>query len=165
MHQLHRRVLPFAAVLAGVGGVAGVASSAQAGSTNVVTAIKTQDAIIKRAPGFKELSGQVKPKTKAQAVKFIADLTKIEKISAHAVDVVAASSTTSAKQREGKQLWVKGSREQNRGILEFHTALVDAVDQKSAAFKTEFLKATKSFTAGTRLGIKGDKLLGLPPTD
>jgi hypothetical protein len=162
MHQLHRRVLPFAAVLAGV---AGVASSAQAGSTNVVTAIKTQDAIIKRAPGFKELSGKFKPKTKAQAEKFVADLVKLEKVSAHAVDVVAASSTTSAKQREGKQLWVRGSREENRGILEFHTALQDLIDHKTAEFKTDYVKAAKALVAGAKLGSKGDKLLGLPASD
>jgi hypothetical protein len=162
MHQLHRRVLPLAAVLAGVGGVA---SSAEAGSTNVVTAIRTQDAIIKRAPGYKVLSGQVKPKTKAQAIKFVADLTKLEKVSTHAVDVVAASSTTSAKQREGKRLWVKGSRGQNRGILDLHAALRDELIGKTAASKTEAVKAAKAFAAGTKLGIKGDKLLGLPVTD
>jgi hypothetical protein len=165
MHQLHRRVLPLAAVLAGVGGVAGVASAAQAGSTNVVTAIKTQDAVIRHAPGFKVLSGKVKPKTRAQAVKFVADLTKLEKISAHAVDVVAASSTTSAKQRAGKQLWVKGSREQNRGILDLHAALRDELVGKTAASKTEAVKAAKALLAGTKLGVKGDKLLGLPTTD
>jgi hypothetical protein len=165
MRPLHRRVLPLAAVLAGAGGVAGVASSAQAGSTNVVTAIKTQDAIIKRAPGYKVLTGQVKPKTKAQALKFVADLTKLEKVSAHAVDVVAASSTTDAKQREGKRLWVQGSREQNRGILDLHAALRDLLIGKTAAFKTESVKSAKALVAGTKLGIKGDKLLGLPTTD
>jgi hypothetical protein len=78
---------------------------------------------------------------------------------------VAVSSTTSAKQREGKRLWVKGSREQNRGILELHAALRDLLIGKTAASKTESVKSAKALVAGTKLGIKGDKLLGLPTTD
>ncbi len=162
MRTASKRVLSVgvAAVMA-----AGAASAAQASSTNVVTAIKAQDKIISKTIGYKELNGKIQAKTPAQARRLITNLDKLEKISAHSVDIVAASTASSAKQREGKQDWIKGSREQNRGLLQLDAALKDVLDKKVAAFKREYPKAIKTFAAGTKLGIKGDKLLGLPITD
>jgi hypothetical protein len=60
---------------------------------------------------------------------------------------------------------VKGSREQDRGILELQTSLKDFIHGDKAAAKKHDIAAIKELVLGTKLGIKGDKLLGLPPSD
>jgi hypothetical protein len=152
------------AVMVAVG--AGLApAGAHASSTDVVSAIKTANHVIDQTRGYKELIGKLTPKTKAQAERIVGDFTELEKVADHQVDLVAQSSTSSAKQVQGKRDWVQGSREQDQGILQFRDAFKDVIEGNEAAFKRDFVKGSKTFVTGTKLGIKGDKLLGLPSTD
>lgn len=162
MRTLGIRLISAGAALALIVGMAGVA---QASAPNVVTAIKAQDKVIQRSPGWKELQHFKKVTTRAQTKKFIADLGKLAKTASRAVNVVSKASTSSARQRQGKADWVKGSREQTRGIRQLRTALKDALAGKKAAAKKELHTALKTILAGTTLGMKGDKLLGLPTSD
>jgi hypothetical protein len=159
MRNLTIRCLALSAALALTGATAG---AAQASSPNVVSAIKAQDKIINKAPAWKALNHE--PTSEAQVKKLISDLGSLEKLGAHAVAVVSRSSTTSAKQRQGKADWINGSREQDRGMLELGTALKDAL-AGNAASVAEYNKGLDKIDAGTALGSKGDKLLGLPRDD
>jgi hypothetical protein len=159
MRNLSLRALSAGVALALTGGLAG---AAQASPTNVVTAIKTQDEIITQTPGDKALR-HLTVNTRAQAKKLVVELGALEKTATHAVTVVSQSSTSSARQRQGKADWIRGSEEQNRAILELITAFKEALADNQAA-KAEYTKATKLLAAGSALGAKGDKLLGLPTT-
>ena len=142
----------------------GITGTAQADQPNVVTAIKAQDKIMKQSPALKKINN-LNGTSKAQARKLVADLGKLEKLSEHAVSVVAKASTSDAKQRQGKQDWLKGTREQNRGLLQLRTALKSAIAGNKTAFKGEYTKALKTLISGAQLSAKGDKLLGLPTND
>jgi hypothetical protein len=145
--------------------VAAMASVAHASQPNVTVAIKAQDKVINQSPGSADLNHLKKLSTRAQAKKLVVDLTKLEKTAAHAITVVARSSTTSAQQQQGKADWLKGSREQDRGIRQLTVALKDVLAGNKTAAKAQSQKALKTLLAGTELGIKGDKLLGLPADD
>jgi hypothetical protein len=160
MRNFTIRCLTLCAGLALTGAIAG---AAQASSPNVVSAIKAQDKIISKAPAWKALKHE--PTSIAQVKKLISDIASLEKLGVHAVAVVSRSSTTSAKQRQGKADWINGSREQDRGLLELGTALKDALAGNGAGSAAEYTKGIAKVNAGTALGSKGDRLLGLPPND
>jgi hypothetical protein len=161
MTQLKSRVvsLGLAAVVA-----MGATGVAQAASTNVVTAIKTQDRVIKRSPAYKDLQ-HIDVKTKAQARMLLKSFSTLRREADHAASVVAAASTSGARQKQGQRDWVNGAREFASGLGEFLTGFNDLRAGKTADAKRELLKADKTLKAGNALGSKGDKLLGLPTRD
>ena len=160
MRNLTIRCLALSAAL---GLSAAIAGAAQASSPNVVSVIKAQDKILSKAPGWSAFSQQ--PTSAAGVKKLIADLDSLEKLGAHAIAVVSRSSTTSAKQRQGKADWLAGSREQDRALLGLGTALEDVLAGNGSASAAAYDKAIKLIDAGSALSAKGDKLLGLPSDD
>ena len=81
--------------------------------------------------------------------------------SRYAIAVVAKSTTSSARQRQGKARWITASKEQERGILEYRTALEALLAGKQAAFKTEHTRALNLIAASLVLSAKADHLLGI----
>jgi hypothetical protein len=150
--------LSVAVAAAATGGVA------QANSTNVVTAIKSQDKVIKRSPAYKELQ-HFDVKTKTQARTLLKSFSALQREADHAASVVAAASTSSARQKSGQRDWVNGMREGARGIGQFETGIKDLLAGKKTDAKQEVVRAEKTLKAGNALGSKGDKLLGLPTRD
>jgi hypothetical protein len=161
MPNLRSAAVSLGAVLVMIAGSAGVA---HATTTNVVTAIKAQDKILKNSQGLKDLN-HLKVSSPAQIKKFVPDLTKLKNADAHAVTVVSTSSTTSPRQRQGKADWIKGSKEQIRGLLKVRSAFEDLLAGRKTAFKSDYVKGIKELEAGAHLGSRGDKLLGLPSAD
>ena len=162
MPQLKSRVISLGLSVAVVAGVTG--GVAQARSTNVVSAIKTQDKLIRRSPAYKDLQ-HFDVKTKGQAKTLLKSFPALEREADHAATVVAAASTDSVRQRRGQRDWVAGMREGARGIGQFDTAIKDVLAGRKATAKREAIKAEKTIKAGNALGSKGDKLLGLPTSD
>jgi len=162
MPHLKSRVvsLSLAAAIA-AGASSGVA---QAKSANVVTVIKAQDRLIKRSPAYKDLQ-HFNVNTKTPAKKLVKSFSALKRETDHAATVVAAASTSSARQKRGQRDWVAGMREGARGIGQFDTAIKDLMAGKKAMAKREATKAEKTLKAGNALGSKGDKLLGLPTRD
>lgn len=157
MRNLTIRGIALGAALALAGTTAGVA---QASQPNVVKAIRAQDKIIGKSPVWKAL--QNPPTTAAGFEQLIAEVPALVKAGDHAIAVVSKSTTTSAKQRAGKQDWLKGSRQQLQGLNEAQTALTDLFAGNATTAQTELAKAVQDVAAGTKLSTKGDKLLGLP---
>jgi hypothetical protein len=162
MRNVTSHCLSVAAALALTGSLAG---AAQASSTNVVTAIKAQDRLVKRTPGFKTLNDNLNVKTVSAAKKAVPVIEPLVKASARAVRVVAKASTSSAQQRQGKADWIKGSEEEDRGLLEYRTALEDLIEGKHSAFKAMDTKAQTLIGKGVTIGSKGDQLLGISIND
>jgi hypothetical protein len=155
MHLLKTQRLAFGALLVIVGVTA---TPALASSSNVVTAIKTQDTL-RRLPANKDLNAHLNSITAAQAKKLAPQIGPLVKASDHAIAVVAKSTTSSSHQRQGKALWIKASHEQERGILQYRTALEDLLAGKQAAFKSEHTKALNLIDASVVLSAKADQLL------
>jgi type IV secretory pathway TrbL component len=164
VRRLSIRTLSAFAAMSLVVAMTGVA---QASSPNVVTAIKAQDKVISRTAGLKEFNhlDVKKLPARTRAKRLIADFGKLEKTAARGIAVVSKASTTSARQKQGKAFWIAGSREQTRAIRQLQSALKNVLAGDTTAAKTQYRKAIKTFLVGTILGIKGDKLLGLPDTD
>jgi hypothetical protein len=147
-----------AGVLFGAG--AGMAGASQ---MTVTQAIKAQDKIVSTNPTYKSLKG-FKVTTVAQAKQVIPKIKKLQGVIDNAATVVSGASATSA-QKAGQKDWVAGTREQGRGIGGLAAALTDLVNGKKAAAKTALVNALKLVSAGDKLSIKGDNLLGLPIDD
>lgn len=162
MPYLKSRVVSLGVSVAVIAGITG--GVAQAKSTNVVTAIKSQDKLIKRSPAYKELQ-HFDVKTKTQARTLLKSFSALQREADHAASVVAAASTSSARQKSGRRDWVNGMREGARGIGQFDTGIKDLLAGKKTDAKREVVKAEKTLKAGNALGSKGDKLLGLPTRD
>jgi hypothetical protein len=152
---------PCLSIAAALALTATLVATAQAASTNVVTVIKTQDALVRRMPDYKTFNENLNVKTVAAAKKVVPIIAPFEKASARATHIVAQASASSAKQRQGKADWVKGSNEADRGILEYLAALKDLIAGNHAAFQTGDAKAQKLIANGVTLGAKGDRLLGI----
>lgn len=136
------------------------------GSTaNVVTAIKTQDALVRKMPGFKVYNANLNVKTVMQAKKVVPVIGPLERASARAVGVVEKASTSSAKQRQGKAEWITGAKEENHAALEYRTALQDLISGHRSAFKSEDAKAQTLIRKGVTLSVKADRLLGISIND
>lgn len=145
-------------VVAVVGSIPGPAAAA---STNVVTAIKTQDGVIRRLPANKDLNAHFGSITLTQAKKLEPEIGPLVKATDRAISVVAHATTSSSRQRQGQLEWVKASREQVRGILEYRAALQALLAGKHGAFKTEHAKALKLIGDSVLLSARGDRLLGI----
>jgi hypothetical protein len=161
MPQLKFRVVSIGLAVAVAASASGVA---QATSTNVVTAIKAQDRVIKRSPAYKDLQ-RVDVKTKAQARTLLRSFSALRREADQAATVVAAASTSNARQKQGQRDWVHGAREFANGLGEFDAGFRDLAAGKTADAKRELLKAERTLKAGNALGSRGDKLLGLPTSD
>ena len=124
-----------------------------------MSAIKTQDRLIRRLPANKDFTAHLNAITVSQAKKLEPQIGPLVKASDHAIAVVAKSTTSSSRQRQGKTLWIKASHEQEHGILEYRAALEDLLAGKQAAFKTEHTKALNLINASVLLSAKADGLL------
>jgi len=142
----------------------GMAGAAQAATPSVTTAIKAQDKAVKHSAAFRSLK-HIKITTPAQAKAAIPKYRALALKLEHAANVVAGASAKGATQKQGQKDWVEGVREVAHGIGLLDTALTDAVHGKGSAAKAELVKAEKALNAGDAIGTKGDKLLGLSPSD
>lgn len=139
--------------------------SAAAAPRNVVAVIKAQDKIIHRMPADRYLNEHLNTSSKPVAEKLAPELGQLYTASQHAVSLVATASTSNARQRQGKADWIKGSREDDRGLLQYRAALRDLIAVDQAAFKREKAISTKTIGAGLILSAKGDKLLRISIND
>lgn len=160
MRSLRGRVLPLGAGLVVMCGAAG---AAQAATPNVKTVIKAQDRLIRKSPEYAKLK-TISVQTPAQAQTVVVALGALHKALEHAATVVSKSSTTSARQRTGRNEWVKAARELAHGLTQLQTALRDAEHGNKTAAQAEILKADKTMKAANTLGTKADRLIGLPKT-
>jgi hypothetical protein len=162
MRNVRSQCLSIAAALALTASLAG---AAQASSTNVATAIKTQDRLVRRTPECKTFNANLNVKTVSKAKKVVPVIEPLEKAAARAVRVVAKASTSSARQRRGKADWIKGSEEVDRGMLEYRTALEDLIAGKQSAFKAIDARAQTLIDKGVTLSSNGDQLIGISIND
>ena len=149
--------LSAAAILAGQAATADAASS-------VTAAIKSQDTAVRHNPAVRALA-HFQANTSAQAQKLIPEFQAATKAFDHAATVVSHASASSAQQTAGQKDWVGGVRELARGFTQLSTALRDVVSGDRTAAQREAVTALKTVKAGERLGVKGDRLLGLPSSD
>jgi len=161
MSHLKSRVVSLGVSVAVAAGASGIA---QAKTTNVVQAIKTQDKVIKHSHAYKELQ-HFDATTKTQARTLLKSFSALRRKADHAATVVAAASTSSAQQKQGQRDWVDGVREVARGIGQFDTGIRDLIAGNKAAAKRELRKAERTVKAGNAIGTKGDRLLHLPTSD
>jgi hypothetical protein len=158
MPHIRNRVLAVCAASLLVGAGAG---AAQASGTTAKAAVKVQDRTIQSSAAYKSLK-HIKINTPAQARKLIAEFKVLQRRIDHAATVVAAASSSDAKQKQGQRDWVRGVRDLGRGIGQLDRGLQLVIHNKEAAGKRELAKADKTVAAATRIGTRGDKLLGLP---
>jgi 2,3-bisphosphoglycerate-independent phosphoglycerate mutase len=139
------------------------AGGAMAGSLTVTQAIKAQDKVVHADPAYKSLKN-FKIETAAEAEKAIPKFESLQKLLNNAATAVSKSSATAA-QKTGQNDWVSGVRTLSKGIGYFVTELNDLVHGNKVSAKVAALKADKLLKAGNASGSKGDRLLGLPPSD
>ena len=161
-NELRMKCLQAGVALAVVGSLAG---TAHASPGNVVAVIKAQDALVRRMPQFKEYDSHLDVKTPGEAKKLIPAIGPLEKASARAVRVVAKASTSSAKQRRGKALWVTSAELEDRAALVYRTALEDLVAGRLSAFRAVDTKAQKLIAEGVTQSAIADRLLGISIND
>lgn len=160
MRTLRGRLLPVGAGLVVMCGTAGVA---QAATPNVKTVVKAQDKIIRRSPEYAKLK-TLNVTTAAQARTAATEIGALRQAVDHAATVVSKSSTTSARQRAGRNLWVAGARKLGNGLAQLKTGLMDAARGDKTAAKAEIVKADKTMAAADAMGVKADREIGLPTT-
>ena len=131
---------------------------------SVTAAIKAQDHAVNHSSAIKKLE-HFHAKTPAQAKKLIPDFQAAVKKLDHAASVVSRAAASTAKQRAGRKDWVDGVRGLGRGFSQLVGALKDIGHSNPSAAKTAALAAQRTIIKAEELGVKGDRLLGLPTTD
>lgn len=90
------------------------ATNAHGKPVDVVQAIRTQDRIARRTPGFVYLNAHLNTSSETVAKKLVSETGPLVRASRHAIAVVARSSTSSARQRKGKSEGSKGHASEYR---------------------------------------------------
>lgn len=143
---------------------AAAAGAAQASATPVVTAIKSQDRVIRHSAAYRSLK-HIRTSTAAEARKLIREFEALQPKVEHAATVVSHAAAVGARQRRGKRDWVTGARELARGIGQLDAGLLDVEHGRASAGKAILLRADRTLGMANLIGDRGDRLLGLPTTD
>lgn len=144
--------------------VGSAAGAAQASASTVVSAVKTQDRIVKSSAAYRGLK-HVRADTPAAARRLIAEFRVLQRKVDHAATVVSHATASGTRQRIGKRDWVTGVRDLGRGIGQLDRGLTDVINGRTTTGKALVKKAARTLAIANAIGTRGKRLLGIPANE